>query len=635
MMAIVLVTALAFATALAFNRRITETLPVATFVAALSVYVFALFLPLNISTWICFGISVVVTAVIVVVKAHESTVQGTGISIFIFVVISLIMCILVSGHRVFYYDDLSYWGLYTKNIFSINRLPQLFENCSIDYKDYTPIVQILQYIAMFGRSTFSETVMFQTNVCFIYIMLLPILSMAFKPQDCSLNEVKTEEKTGVTAKLPRIAAVVMYVIFPHILTAQFYYRLGVDLFLALVFGYILFYIFVFEANDRQSGWFRIIAITCALSYLALIKTSGIVLCILALIMLVVNEIGDTKNKSTGGTAKYAAGKIGLAAIFAFGSYYSWQLFLKYSWNNGYLSNRVKDGIMGGSFSFPEYTKEVVINYIRHFFTYPLTRNKIGVTAFILVVFIVLVHILAARKQGPGSVIRLFVSSMIGLVVFCIAHLSMYLFVFDEWEAHGLLEFDRYITQYLGGVFFLYVCILIRNAFSDKWKNTNKVLLCASTVVFAALLPYADMRQYLISSNYEQAFEEEYGELSRNAESEWKESGIADLGLPLDGTARITLVADAWDETTQFLEYTAVPRPFNNLINTPAVDAGDITGFIEDHCEEYVYIARNASAAYPGSWSETVTLNVDNSPLNPGCLYKVEKTSEGKYLIIVR
>ena len=77
----------------------------------------------------------------------------------------------------FYYDDLSYWGLYTKNIFSINKLPHFFENCSVDYKDYTPIMQILQYLALFGRSNFSEGVMFRTNVCFIYIMLLPILTI--------------------------------------------------------------------------------------------------------------------------------------------------------------------------------------------------------------------------------------------------------------------------------------------------------------------------------------------------------------------------------------------------------------------------------------------------------------------------
>ena len=164
MFAAVLVLALAFAASRLLNKRIYETLPVAVFVMTLAVYVFALFLPLNAAVWICVGITVIAVVMPVLVKMRSgdgSEVSKSDVSkgkvlfdnpVIPALVLSCVMfCLLVSGHRVFYYDDLSYWGLYTKNIFSINKLPHLFENCSVDYKDYTPIMQVLQYIAMFGR----------------------------------------------------------------------------------------------------------------------------------------------------------------------------------------------------------------------------------------------------------------------------------------------------------------------------------------------------------------------------------------------------------------------------------------------------------------------------------------------------
>ncbi len=640
MFAAFLVLALAFAASRLLNKRIFETLPVAVFVMTLAVYVFALLLSLRTSVFVCTGLAIVVLIVSLIRRGGQR--ESSKIPYVALVITCVAFCILVSGHSVFYYDDLSYWGLYTKNLFSINKLPHLFENCSVDYKDYTPIMQVLQYIAMFGRKSFDEGMMFQTNVCFIYIILIPILSVVFEKCE-ETNDISGSRK-GIS--LLKVTAVIMYVIFPHILTAQFYYRLGVDLFLALTFGYVLYNVFIYESKDAQSEWFRMIAITSALSFLALIKTSGIVLCLLALIMLIVNS-KPSKGKLLPGIIR-----ISLPLIFTFGSYFSWQLFLHYSWNNGYLSNRVKDSVTGGSFALPPYTGEVILNYIKHFFTYPLTRNAIGVTAFVLVVFIVLVHIFTRASKGEDCSVtkRMLVCSMTGLIIFCIAHICMYLFVFDEWEAHGLMEYDRYITQYLGGVFFLYVCRLLKcsgvvresdifysgskseNSGPSPVSNNTLKLLVVSTIVFTVLLPYKDMMTYLVPANYRAAFDDGYALMAQNAEDEWNSSGIAELDLPHDGTQKLTVVANAWDETTQFLEYVAVPQPFNRVVNVPAADPGSINGFIMDFVDEYVYVSRNAPDSYTGDWDETSELTSDSTPLKAGTLYLVDRSGEKKKLV---
>lgn len=645
MIAILMIVAAAVALCTIFNRKLYETLPPSVFIVTLAVYLFALVLPLNVSVGIVAGLLLLVLTAwgLVLFKTgrlHTHTYGGQlpgFIVLAIFGAICLLFFVLFGNRRVFYYDDLSYWAIYTKNIFTIDRLPYLYENCSVDYKDYTPIIQILQYMVMFGQKSFSEPALFRTNVCLIYILLLPMLSVI---DDACVN------------KPAKIASAVFYVMFPHILTAQFYYRLGVDLFLALTFGYVLYYTFMFESNkaassqeeiwgDLYKGWgrdevFRIGCVLSALAFLALIKSSGIVLCILAIIMFAVREIMAGDHIQGVNRSRTIAAKTLLISVFAVGSYFSWQLFLHYSWNNGYLTNRVKNNVTDG-LKFPVYTGEVLLNYVNRFFAYPLTRNNHGVTAFMLTIFIIAVYsvvLISKRRSGKPykAYTVLFVSSMIGLVIFCIAHISMYLFVFDEWEAHGLLEYDRYITQYLGGIFYVFVCLLLMGiAHCAEGSETGHLVMLVSLFVFAALLPYKDMKEFLVPENYREMFDREYAQMSKAASDEWKSSGIMEMNLAHDGSQRLTVIANVWDETTQFIEYESVPQPIDRLLNVPSVEEGKILSAIDDYLDDYLYVAKGSKAAYVGNWEETAAVTDDNTPLREGTLYRVNRLNGVKTL----
>lgn len=656
MIALLLVVVAAFAASLIFDRMIHETLPVAVFAVTLGVYAFALFLPLTTSVYLCILIVLAAGAVAyifskkalsLVSTRHDTRLVGNlakyqrapilfvehirthtlSVSLLILVIVCVPLCILMYNRHVFFYDDLSYWALYTKNIFCIDRLPTLYENCSVNYKDYTPIMQILQYIALFGRRTFSEPVMFMTNICFIYIMLLPILSVA------------EENDAGVPV---RIAASVLYVIFPFILTTQFLYRLGVDLFIALVFGYSLYMIFV----AKEDGVFRIVCLLCSLSFLSLIKTSGIVLSIFALIIFFVKELAERKRLQA---VIYTA----VFSVFSFGSYLSWQFFLRRSGNKGYLSDRIKTGVKEGSFSFPEYTGSVSANYIKHFFTYPLTRYSYGVTAFVLILFIVAAFIacrsISANARRVDTVdgyfedeacsMPVFITSLACFTIFCVSHLAMYLFVFDDWEAFGLLEYDRYITQFLGGLFMAYLCVLIScaSAITRPGRGRGvKTLLYLSAIAFVALLPYKDLVTFLIPSQYEAMYSQNSAKLEEDSRNEWESSGIGELNLPHDGTARLTVITNEWDDYAQFFEYTAVPQPIDKFINVPGIDPEgiNICMFVQNVAEEYVYVTENAPGSYKGDWSITSELTSDNAPLRGGALYKVSKVEDTKTLTAV-
>lgn len=645
MIAILMIVATSVALCMIFDRKLYETLPPAMFIVTLAVYFLALILPLNVSVWIVAG---VVFAGVAALGLRLRLLNGKGLtallhkrvgSLFFLPVLFVVcaaFCVLLSNRRVFYYDDLSYWALYTKNIFTINRLPRLFENCSVNYKDYTPIIQILQYMVMFGRKSFSEPILFQTNVCFIYILLLPMLGV-------------TDDKNAST--LTKIISTLFYVIFPHILTAQFYYRLGVDLFLALTFGYVLYYSFLFPSNKgnligNKDEMFRIGCILAGLAFMALVKSSGIVLCVLAIIMFAVEESMAGEYSCNAKKYRTTGVKTMSITVLAFGSYLSWQLFLHYSWNNGYLSNRVKANAMGEGLEFPAYTREVVGNYVNHFLTYPLTRNRFGVTAFMLTIFIIAVYIMTVvtrRRAGKSAKLYsvLFASSTFGLMIFCAAHISMYLFVFDEWEAHGLMEYDRYITQYLGGIFYVFVCLMMCDSvgyireFGTEHKTGENyasiVLAAVSLGIYICLLPYGDMKDYLVPGNYKVMFDSEYGQMAKAASDEWNSSGIIRMNLSHDGSQRLTVIANEWDETTQFFEYESVPQPIDRILNVPAVEEGDLVGFIYEYMESYMYVAKGAKAAYVGNWEETAEVTEDNTPLREGTLYRVNRLNDVKTL----
>ena len=99
----------------------------------------------------------------------------------------------------------------------------------------------------------------------------------------------------------------------------------------------------------------------------------------------------------------------------------------------------------------------------------------------------------------------------------------------------------------------------------------------------------------------------------------------------NGTQKLDVVADAWDETTQFIEYVAVPQPISRIVNVPAMDPGTVNGFIIESVNEYVYICENAPDSYAGDWNETGEITSDGTPLKAGTLYAVERTEDGKLL----
>lgn len=558
------------------------------------------------------------------------------------------LCVLIgiayfySGHVVNDWDDLNAWGIYSKNIFLINDLPNGMQNCSIRYKDYQPIQQIMQYFFMKGSNTFIESRLFVTNVGVLYAMCLPVLGeLNFRDNSCD----KSINKNKLQNVARNAIFIAIYLALPHIFTTQFHNRLGVDYLLSAAFGMAIYYIFIIskevlvDASDKLkfrgisfeniSKIYAYIALAAYMVYLSLAKSSGIVLVIFLILIYWISVVFNKTNikKVIGAT---------ILTIVPIVFYFSWKWFNRRTGNHGYLSDKVDSNMKQGSLIFPSYSKEVILNYLKSIKTVVLTRQEHGMTALIAIAIIAAV-ILIYRKYIKK---RMVISIVMCFIAFCMGHIYMYLFVFDEWEAIPLLEFDRYICQYLGGVFIFAVALVATGALRSKdiiKKSQFEyiVLPLCLLILFIWLFPYASVKKYFDHKNYAKTIDELAGESMIGGQQEYELSRISELNIPMDENNKIMIMADVFSDVTQYFVYYSVPHAYARYANVPAVEVGNLNRFVRGQIEDigikYVYVLSNAADSFQGDFDEeSRELTCDGVPVTQGW-YEVQSDLSMKRL----
>ena len=664
--------------AMVYRKKMEDVLP--SFIMASAILVYSLGIlkfRLDIASYAVIGVYLILAIVFLAILLKNRNAQNVSLKtlfcenvisapIIILFVTCIVFWLLFSTHRIFNWDDLSYWGIYLKDIFTLGKLPLGVENCTISYKDYNPIMQIFEYFFMFRDGSFNEARPFQINVCFMYVLMLPFLrNVKFGRIYASANDKTLEQSNAVligdagaaqNRAISNIVMIVLFIIFPHIFSTQFYFKLGVDYLMSVLFGYGIWVI----CDKENKGLMCLFRLIVTATFLTMIKTSGVVL---ALFLVLFYAVYSDDKKGIKGVAAFVGNGI-LAGFIPMCYYLSWKLWGRRTGNNGYLSDKVESNVKSLAHAFPDYTGEVVLNYIKHIFTYPLTREKIGITAFGMILLILLVYYV--RKKTGDVLIkdrRLFVVIMVGLFVFCLAHIYMYLFVFDDWEAHGLLEFDRYINQYLAGVLYFYLSSLWLDGYrlvskirEDLSIDENDLSIKASRklrglltgldpalvalVVLLALLPYPSIKQYLIPANYNKMYAEKYQGMYDATLTEWDRCALKEMSLPLDEDNRVMLLGNAWLDEFQFFTVQMVPQAVTVVENIPALEEGRVSAFCRDLINsrgiDYIYVLDGTSECYTGDFAnETRELTMDGSSVENGKSYKVVRNDDGIWLEMIR
>ena len=534
---------LTLVSAVYFNRKAEETLPVVVYLLMILIYMA--------------GIAGVIAHVLELIVLYLVVGSGffTGLIIWhqkqglrdmlslcaaklrspapwIFVFLSVLFIFATLHLRVTNWDDMNYWAIFPKNIAAINGVPT-GDRESTFFRDYIPIIQYLYYPAFKLIGHFSEPAMFAVDYILIYLSLLPLF--------CRY------EKQSPAAYL---SSVVLGIILPFILSFQMLHCLGVDIIMTFLFGACIIWVL-----EEERNLFSLLRIIIATTVLTLSKTTG---CFFAAVIIVLFIV--TREKKSVRFFLETAGLIASNVIF----YLSWRIFCRIKGNSTYLSDNLSNNLKGAGIRFPAYTRDTVQSFVRALFSLHLNDGKFGLSAMAMLgVFLIIFVWYHRRPLADRRELYAFFVLCGGLIVYLCLVLYTYLFVFEEWEAASLSSADRYLTTYFGALFYFALYLFVRLPFGTV------LVYPVVTAAFLVTLNYPYMAKTLIPAG----FQNEYGdEVSRMDAIDRELQSV--LTPEMQYGAHILFV-DAVDdmERAKMIPYCAVPYVVR--ITNPA-EMGDLT-----------------------------------------------------------
>lgn len=576
------------AVALYFNRRIEEALPIGVFGVMLLSYALALCSRLSranqLGCFVCIVSGVFFSLLcwkrLIKENQTKELLHGTIKKMFleqvltpgmlVFILWSIGIVLLFSSHFVTNWDDFNYWANFSKNIAMVDGMVS-GASSSTYFKDYTPAVQLLYFVAFKGFGGFRESTMFISNNILLAICLIPFISCDGKKSWIALCRS------------------VVGILFPVAFMFQQLHCLGVDCILSVLFGYLLVLIFF----EKRRDVFFYAQLLMGISVLALVKSAGIMCAVIIVTMVFVLD-----------KRRFLSGALSAVCLVAF--VMSWRIYCNRSGNTSYLTDKATSSLSTAGFlALPDYAGEVILRFIKNMALFNLNESSIGATPLLCLLIIVGVMYMArlywkkrdldgTRTDSKKVVIALAIL-FAGFIIYIASLLYTYLFVFEKWEALSLSSFDRYISIYLLAMIYLAVYALfymgLERERSDKFINIGIVVL---TVYIVASLNYPLLYNTFAPGMYEQSYAQVK---EKRAEVHDRFEDIFAKCPEMRG-GRFLIINDMKDnELEKYQQYEAVPSVtfILHLDEMPESDInsnevrGKISEQLEDHSLDYAVV----------------------------------------------
>jgi hypothetical protein len=352
---------------------------------------------------------------------------------FTYYYIILIIFLLILGEKYFYiWDEFSFWGSKTKEIF-INK--SIFsENPATSFLNKSFILPSFHNLILFGLKSFNETVVVYSQI-FLNLSAILFIGSFFKKNFFIKNS--------------------LFIIYFYFVTAIFnygIYSIYIDVFTSLIF--LCFFIFFFKNHEKFSSFDYLITILL-ITFLACIKEIGFFYSLMSLFIIIAFVV--IKRFSL-----YSFIKIFLA-VFILSFFFYYLFFYNFSKNifdhNKYslgLDNQVlianflkafyTNNVFEGSFLnfFNKFIKYIYSDHVEFFFI------KHNLIYWLIINFLISIYSIFLNKFDKYTEIYLF---FIILIIFCFYATFLFLsykFIFGGYEGLILASFGRYF-----GIFFLF------------------------------------------------------------------------------------------------------------------------------------------------------------------------------------
>ena len=457
------------------KKRIEQVIPVAVLAVILIVYVFGMFDNLRLGVCIVqiltaaglafLGITVLKFDKENKLKELREYILTPGLVIYMCL---FALSIFINKDRILQnYDEFNHWAVIVKNMFMYNSYGTNSESI-VAFNEYPPFTAIFQYLFLDINNVYSEDIIIMAQNILYFSIIIPITK--------NIRWNKSFRKIFIILPL--------MVFVPMFFYENFYLDILVDAILGVMFAYT-----IYVAYDEKDVTFKYMQICTGIIMLALTKTSGIGLAVLALIIILIKVILNYKNdkKILKRELKLLA-VITIIAIILTSIWYVKVNTAKKRWN---FEQYIKSENLK-----PEEQKQVAKSFgMSVIFNQTITERKLTVFMTIIVFVCVQVYTIFIIKDKDFTYYSW--AMMCSIPIYLIMLLITYVTIFIPMEAIQLTCFERYTCTILLAYAMLQMFVLT----AREEKHFGKAVLLALTVTIT-LMPLSNITEkYIYAKNF--------------------------------------------------------------------------------------------------------------------------------------
>ncbi len=456
-MPICIVTAIAVAIALLFNKPFYVAVPMATFSLIAVLYCFYITgSSIAFLTYLLPVLSVVLllSSYIYIYRRKaflsvysKETFNVDFSSFCLYACLVLICLFLCRGKKVWLWDELRLWGAYPKALF-YDPVLQLGENSYIYriMKSYRPAMPLFAWFFSAFSSIYEERSVFLAYSFFSVCMMLPLAKASRRLFDSGFFIA--------LVSITLVPALFYYVDARDY--ASYYGTLFIDGRLGICFGYA-----IYLSSKANASKFSLLEFLLSIFVLSQLKDSGVFLafcCLCSWAIVLFREKNEIKTVAvhvlTGG------------AVVAF-SYYSWSFLLGEYGINNHLSMSLSGDLV---YCFLKSIHKTMMSEI---FMFDLIGIRMVLKTWLLLVLIAVLKLILYRKHPHIKKTQIVkdICLIIGTVIFMIGYSSTFL---SSIQAGGFPSLERYFSTILLAIVFDFILLCSDLYYDNKANYTKKI-----------------------------------------------------------------------------------------------------------------------------------------------------------------
>ena len=424
--------------------------------------------------------------------------------LFVFAALCIFIYLINITRQFQLWDEFSHWGPMIREMVRLHDFYNQVGSALFVHRDYPPGITLFQYFYLRLEGGFSEQGTYRALQLLTLTLMLPAFSK-------------------VRSKLVVGCIFLIMLFLPDALGMSVYLSIYTDTILGVLLGYSIFMV-IFRNGNLVFCLMNLFLVSLTI---VLTKQMGLLLILIPILILFIEGCVELINRKK---SEKKSKTFILVQIKSIGTMILGAIFGLLTWGLRLSSVNVSGGqfsigdILSGTFDILRgnalpHQMVVADSYIRAIFMsgiIPFFNLSYLRIFFVLTVVTILLY-LFSKRQGEGvKLLPLVIGTPLGVIMYAVAMLIVYMVGFCEFEGVRLASYDRYMgTVIVGfgvGIFLVFMKVFIKNKNNDIAKIGKFILF---TGAFCTLMISGELYHRILISgieprpNFEQGFKREH------------------------------------------------------------------------------------------------------------------------------